>query len=76
MGGKARVEGRTAYITGVDRLIGAGVKASDLRAGASLVIAALMAEGESVIEGIEHVDRGYEKIERKLRELGADVERT
>lgn len=75
MGGKARIEGRTAYITGVDRLSGASLRASDLRAGASLVVAALIAEGESIIEGIEHVDRGYENIEQKLKVLGADVER-
>jgi len=75
MGCRIRVEGRTAIIEGVERLYGAHVRATDLRAGAALVVAALAAEGTSVISGVEHIDRGYEKMETKLRGLGARIER-
>jgi UDP-N-acetylglucosamine 1-carboxyvinyltransferase len=75
MGTKVRVEGRTAIIEGVERLTGAHVTATDLRAGAALVVAGLVAEGETVIEGIEYVDRGYERLDVKLRGLGADIRR-
>jgi UDP-N-acetylglucosamine 1-carboxyvinyltransferase len=75
MGCKIKVEGRTAIIEGVETLYGAHVKATDLRAGASLVVAALAAEGESLISGMEHVDRGYELMDQKLRGLGARVTR-
>lgn len=73
MGADIKVEGRSAIITGGKRLQGTRVKASDLRAGAALVIAGLMAEGITEITGIEHVDRGYECLEEKLKGIGANV---
>ncbi len=73
MGTQARVEGRTAVIEGVSRLTGAPVHATDLRAGAALLLAGLMAEGETVLTGLEHIERGYEDPVGKLRSLGADV---
>lgn len=73
MGANISVEGRVAVIEGVDRLKGAPVKATDLRAGAALIIAALSAEGVSEIFDIFHVERGYENMEIKLRNLGADI---
>jgi UDP-N-acetylglucosamine 1-carboxyvinyltransferase len=75
MGARIRVEGRTAFIEGVPRLSGAPVRATDLRAGAALVVAGLGAEGTTVVEGCEHIDRGYEAIEDKLLSLGAEVRR-
>lgn len=75
MGADIRVEGRSAIIRGVERLTGAQVHATDLRAGAALVVAALAAEGESSITGLEHLDRGYENLVEKLTQLGAHVER-
>lgn len=75
MGANVKVEGRTAIIDGIDKLTGAVLKATDLRAGAAMVIAALMAEGESEIIGIEHIDRGYPHIEEKFKELGANIRR-
>lgn len=75
MGANIRVEGRTAIIEGIPRLSGAPVQATDLRAGAALIVAGLSADGETVISNIEHVDRGYERMAEKLRELGADVSR-
>ena len=75
MGAKIRVNGNTAVVTGVETLEGAGVMATDLRASASLVIAALAAQGESTVDRLYHLDRGYERMEEKLRALGADVER-
>lgn len=75
MGADIRVEGKTAVVKGVDRLEGANVMATDLRASACLVIAALAAHGESVIDRIYHLDRGYEHIEEKLTALGADISR-
>jgi len=74
MGTNIKVEGRTAIIEGVEALSGASVRASDLRAGAALVIAGLMARGKTVIQDIEHVGRGYEHLEEKLKGLGARVE--
>lgn len=71
MGTRIRVEGRTAIIEGVERLSGAPVRATDLRAGAALLIAGLVAEGRTEISGIEHIDRGYERAVEKLRALGA-----
>lgn len=68
-------EDRIATIEGVDKLVGADVRATDLRAGAAMVIAGLIAEGETKIDNIRLIDRGYEKIEYKLRALGADIER-
>jgi len=73
MGAQIRVEGRTAIVKGVDRLYGAPVEATDIRAGAALVLAGLAAEGETTIYGMEHVQRGYEKLEQKLQALGAQV---
>jgi len=75
MGAKVRFEGRSAYIEGVPKLSGALVRGTDLRATASLVMAGMVAEGETLVEGIEHMDRGYEKLDHKLRALGADVTR-
>ena len=74
MGANTRVIETTAIITGVERLSGARVNATDLRAGAALVIAALMAEGVTEISNISHLMRGYERIDEKLRGLGADIE--
>jgi UDP-N-acetylglucosamine 1-carboxyvinyltransferase len=73
MGANVKVEGRSAIINGPAKLEGAKVKASDLRAGASLVVAALMAEGVTEISGLEHIDRGYESLVDKLKGLGAKV---
>lgn len=75
MGANIKTEGRTAVIKGVKSLDGATVKATDLRAGAALFIAALMAEGQTIITDSEHIDRGYEKITDKLRSLGVDISR-
>ncbi len=76
MGANISVEGRVAVIEGVERLKGAPVKATDLRAGAALIIAALSAEGNSEIYDIFHVERGYANMEIKLRSLGADIVKT
>jgi UDP-N-acetylglucosamine 1-carboxyvinyltransferase len=75
MGADIRVDGRRAVVAGKTRLTGAKVLASDLRASACLVIAGLAAEGETLIDRIYHLDRGYEKLEEKLRGVGADIER-
>ena len=75
MGANIKVEGRVAIIDGVEKLTGAVVKATDLRAGAAMVIAGLVAEGSTEITNIEHIDRGYPHIEAKFRALGADIER-
>ena len=75
MGAKISIEGNTAIIEGVDKLRAAPVMASDLRASASLVIAGLIAEGETCVDRIYHIDRGYECIEEKLQLLGADIRR-
>ena len=75
LGADIRVEGNTAIIRGVPRLTAAPVMATDLRASASLVLAALVAEGRTQIERIYHIDRGYERIEEKLKALGADIRR-
>jgi UDP-N-acetylglucosamine 1-carboxyvinyltransferase len=74
MGADVRTEGRHAIVRGVDRLSGAPVQASDVRAGAALVLAGLVAEGETEINHFEHVERGYSDLVGKLAELGADVE--
>jgi UDP-N-acetylglucosamine 1-carboxyvinyltransferase len=76
MGTRIRVEGRTAVIQGVERLFGAPVQATDLRAGGALAVAGLAAEGVTEVSGLEHVDRGYERFDEKLASLGADVRRT
>lgn len=75
MGAHIAVEGNTAVVEGVDSLSGATVMATDLRASASLVIAGLVAEGETIVEQIYHLDRGYENIEKKLGGVGARIER-
>ena len=75
MGANIKVEGNTAIIDGVDKLMGATVSSPDLRAGAALVIAALAAEGTSVVEDIRFIERGYEDFEHKLESLGADIYR-
>lgn len=75
MGGNITLKGNTAVIEGIDRLQGAPVMATDLRASASLVLAGLVAKGATVIDRIYHIDRGYERIEEKLKMLGADIER-
>ena len=75
MGAHIVLEGNTAIVTGVEQLTGAPVMASDLRASASLVIAGLVAEGETVVDRIYHIDRGYECIEEKLQLLGANIRR-
>lgn len=73
MGAKISVDGRVAVVEGVKKLKGAVVKATDLRAGAALVIAGLVAEGTTTIENVKHIERGYEDIVEKLRKLGADI---
>ena len=75
MGAIIKLNGNTAMITGVESLTGAPVMATDLRASASLILAGLAAEGETTVERIYHVDRGYERIEEKLSMLGADIKR-
>ncbi len=75
MGARIRLEGNTAICEGVERLTGAPVMATDLRASASLVLAGLVADGETVVERIYHIDRGYENIEEKLAGLGARIRR-
>ena len=76
LGARIDIDGHTAVVRGVAKLSGATVMATDLRASASLVIAGLAAEGETVVERIYHLDRGYERMEHKLRQLGANIERT
>jgi UDP-N-acetylglucosamine 1-carboxyvinyltransferase len=75
LGAKIQVEGKFAVIEGVEKLSGATVMATDLRASASLVIAGLVAEGETLVDRIYHLDRGYDQMEAKLRAIGADIER-
>ena len=75
LGARIQTDGKVAVIEGVGRLSGATVMATDLRASASLVIAGLVAEGETVVDRIYHLDRGYDQMESKLRAIGADIER-
>ena len=75
LGARIEVDGHNAMIQGVEKLSGANVMATDLRASASLVIAGLVADGETLIDRIYHLDRGYDRMEVKLRALGADVQR-
>jgi UDP-N-acetylglucosamine 1-carboxyvinyltransferase len=75
MGADIQVKGRTAVVRGVDRLAGAPVMATDLRASMSLIIAGLAAEGETQVNRVYHLDRGYERLEEKLSAVGADIER-
>ncbi len=76
MGAEIALSGRSAQVRGVARLMGAPVMATDLRASAGLIVAGLVAEGETVVNRVYHIDRGYERIEAKLRGLGADIERS
>ncbi len=75
LGAKIQIDGKVAVVEGVEKLSGATVMATDLRASASLVIAGLVAEGETVIDRIYHLDRGYDRMEAKLSGIGADIER-
>ncbi|HEX7876474.1 MAG TPA: UDP-N-acetylglucosamine 1-carboxyvinyltransferase [Sphingobium sp.] len=75
MGADISVNGRTAVVRGVDRLVGAPVMATDLRASMSLILAGLAAEGETQVQRVYHLDRGYERLEEKLSAVGADIER-
>jgi len=76
LGARIEVDGHTAWVGGVPGLSGATVMATDLRASASLVIAGLVADGETIVDRIYHLDRGYDQMEAKLRGIGADIERT
>ena len=76
MNAHIKVDGRTAIVSGNAKLQGAKVCATDLRAGAALILAALAAEGETEITGVHHIDRGYVDITDVLRELGADIQRS
>jgi UDP-N-acetylglucosamine 1-carboxyvinyltransferase len=75
LGAAIDVQGNTAIIKGVDKLVGAPVMATDLRASASLVISGLVAQGQTLIERVYHLDRGYDEMERKLSAVGANIER-
>ena len=75
MGADIEVRGRSAVVRGVERLVGAPVMATDLRASMSLVLAGLAAEGETEVNRIYHLDRGYERLEENLQGVGADIER-
>ena len=75
LGAHIEIDGHTALVHGVQRLSGAAVMATDLRASASLVIAGLVAEGQTIVDRIYHLDRGYDRMEEKLRRVGADIER-
>ena len=75
LGADIEIDGNTAIVKGVAQLDGATVMATDLRASASLVIAGLVAEGETLVDRIYHLDRGYERIEEKLSQLGARIKR-
>ena len=75
MGADIQVRGRTAVVRGVDKLVGAPVMATDLRASMSLILAGLAAEGETQVQRVYHLDRGYERLEEKLSAVGADIER-
>jgi UDP-N-acetylglucosamine 1-carboxyvinyltransferase len=76
LGANIQIEGKVAMVQGVPSLSGATVMATDLRASASLVIAGLVAEGETIVDRIYHLDRGYDRMEAKLRKVGAQIERT
>jgi UDP-N-acetylglucosamine 1-carboxyvinyltransferase len=75
MGAEIEIQGHIAHVKGVDRLKGAPVMATDLRASVGLVVAALAAEGETVVSRVYHLDRGFERLEEKLRACGARIER-
>ena len=75
MGANIKIDGRTAIIEGVDSLTGCDVKATDLRAGAAMILAGLVAQGSTEISDLYHIDRGYVNIEEKFRGLGANIYR-
>jgi UDP-N-acetylglucosamine 1-carboxyvinyltransferase len=75
LGADIALSGRSAHVRGVPRLMAAPVMATDLRASAGLIVAALAAEGETMVNRVYHIDRGYERIEEKLRSLGAAIRR-
>ena len=75
MGAKVSIDGRVCVVEGVERLTGAPVRATDLRAGAALIVAGLMADGQTEITGVKYIDRGYDHIESKLKQVGADIHR-
>lgn len=75
MGANVKLEGRLAVIKGVRGLVGASVRSMDLRGGAALVLAGLVAEGETIVNDIKHIDRGYDRIEEKLSQIGASIKR-
>jgi UDP-N-acetylglucosamine 1-carboxyvinyltransferase len=75
MGADIAITGNAAVVKGVPRLMGAELKSSDLRAAAALIVAGLGADGLTEVTGLQHLDRGYEKLEDKLRRLGADIYR-
>ncbi len=75
MGAKITAQGKSAFFEGVDKLYAAPVYSTDLRAGAALIIAGIIADGKTEVFNLEHIDRGYEKIEDKFRRLGANIER-
>jgi UDP-N-acetylglucosamine 1-carboxyvinyltransferase len=75
LGANIQIDGKISVVEGVERLSGATVMATDLRASASLVIAGLVADGETLVDRIYHLDRGYDRMEHKLRGIGADIER-
>ena len=75
LGARIQIDGKVAVVEGVEKLSGATVMATDLRASASLVIAGLVAEGDTIVDRIYHLDRGYDQMEIKLRGLGACIER-
>jgi UDP-N-acetylglucosamine 1-carboxyvinyltransferase len=75
LGARIQTDGKVAVIEGIPRLSGATVMATDLRASASLVIAGLVADGETIVDRIYHLDRGYDQMEEKLRTIGANIER-
>ena len=75
MGARINVHGASAIVRGVQKLSGAPVMATDLRASVSLVLAGLAAQGETVVNRVYHLDRGYERLEEKLAAVGADIER-
>jgi len=75
LGANIQIDGKVSVVQGVQQLSGATVMATDLRASASLVIAGLVADGETIVDRIYHLDRGYDRMEAKLRKVGAHIER-
>ena len=75
LGADVEINGRVATIHGIKHFSGAEVSATDLRAGAAMILAALAAEGETIIDGVRYIDRGYEDVEEKFRAMGADIDR-